>query len=141
MSKPAPNFVFRRKAEKLSQAGIAKKLGVTPNTVARWERGEIPIPHWVSQLQALEDTHADEIAKLKQEIASLKQDVSFKDLTIGVLKTEVGLLKLGIPTERSLPRSAKEFHRKLSLRFHPDRNPAHAETMRSINEIYQSLER
>jgi transcriptional regulator with XRE-family HTH domain len=29
---------------KLSQAKLAKELGVTLRTVARWERGEFPIP-------------------------------------------------------------------------------------------------
>jgi DNA-binding transcriptional regulator YiaG len=29
---------------KLSQANLAKELGVTLRTVARWERGEFPIP-------------------------------------------------------------------------------------------------
>ena len=33
----------RRRALGLSQAGLATALGVTANTLARWERGEVPM--------------------------------------------------------------------------------------------------
>jgi len=30
----------------LTQEGLAKELGTTRNTVARWEMGRHPVPHW-----------------------------------------------------------------------------------------------
>jgi transcriptional regulator with XRE-family HTH domain len=37
----------RRKALDLTQEGLAQELGVTPTTVARWERDEVPIPGYL----------------------------------------------------------------------------------------------
>ncbi len=34
----------------LTQATVAQRLGVAPNTVARWERGELPTPEWAAQI-------------------------------------------------------------------------------------------
>lgn len=34
----------------LSQAELAARIGVAPNTVSRWEAGRHPIPRWVSIL-------------------------------------------------------------------------------------------
>lgn len=39
-----------RKSLGLTQAGFAKRLRVTPNTVARWERDEVPIRETMAQL-------------------------------------------------------------------------------------------
>lgn len=36
-----------------SQRQLAAVLGVAGNTVARWERGERPIPRWVDQVLAI----------------------------------------------------------------------------------------
>lgn len=36
-----------RKEIELTQDGLAKELGVTVTTVARWERGEFPIPNYL----------------------------------------------------------------------------------------------
>jgi transcriptional regulator with XRE-family HTH domain len=40
----ASEIVSFRNREMLSQAELAGHLGVTPNTVARWERGELTPP-------------------------------------------------------------------------------------------------
>lgn len=37
----------RRKGLELTQEGLAKVLGVSTNTVARWERDEVPIPPYL----------------------------------------------------------------------------------------------
>jgi transcriptional regulator with XRE-family HTH domain len=33
----------------LTQSGLSALLGVHRTTVARWETGKIPIPHWVER--------------------------------------------------------------------------------------------
>src|SRR5579863_10451962 len=89
MRDAAQKLVKARKAEKLSQAAMAAKLGVTANTVARWERREIPIPQWVSRLQKLEETHATKLAQFESQLARLQQanidllpDLRLKDMEI-----------------------------------------------------------
>ena len=52
----------RREALGLSQAQLAALVGVHANTVARWERGEVRIPHpgmLDLALEALERRQAD----------------------------------------------------------------------------------
>ena len=44
------NLKLFRQRLGLTQAKTARQLGVAPNTFARWERGELPIPEWVTQL-------------------------------------------------------------------------------------------
>jgi transcriptional regulator with XRE-family HTH domain len=40
----------RRAALGLTQLSLARRLGVAANTVARWERGELPVPPQASKL-------------------------------------------------------------------------------------------
>ena len=44
------NLKLFRQRLGLTQAKIARQLSVAPNTFARWERGELPIPEWATQL-------------------------------------------------------------------------------------------
>ncbi len=39
-----------RKRLGLTQAALAERLGVSPNTVARWERNEVPIREPMARL-------------------------------------------------------------------------------------------
>jgi DNA-binding transcriptional regulator YiaG len=52
-----------RKRLGVSQAKLAKGLGVTENTVARWERGEVPISEPLSRL--LRIIVGDEVPEIK----------------------------------------------------------------------------
>ncbi len=42
-----------RKRLALSQAALAERMAVSPNTVARWERGELPIRGAMARLVEL----------------------------------------------------------------------------------------
>ena len=44
------NLKLFRQRLGLTQAKTARQLGVAPNTFARWERSELPIPEWATQL-------------------------------------------------------------------------------------------
>jgi DNA-binding XRE family transcriptional regulator len=68
LEKAASQLRAHRLARKLSQKALAQELGVTANTVARWERCEVPIPHWVAPHQSLQE----QITELKLALASDK---------------------------------------------------------------------
>jgi transcriptional regulator with XRE-family HTH domain len=57
-----------RKTTNLTQKGLAAKLGVTANTVARWERGEQPIPRWVRLQATTEQQFSAEFAKAEARV-------------------------------------------------------------------------
>jgi DNA-binding transcriptional regulator YiaG len=46
----ASDMKHRRRALELTQTDLAKRLGVHPMTVSRWERGTVSIPEPVSHL-------------------------------------------------------------------------------------------
>lgn len=51
--------------EPRTQSQLAADLGVVSNTVARWERDELPIPTWVDKVIAL----IHRVDHLEQELA------------------------------------------------------------------------
>jgi transcriptional regulator with XRE-family HTH domain len=54
----------RRERLGLTQAGLAEKIGVVPNTVSRYETGSLEIPvHMDLVLEALEKRHIEELQK------------------------------------------------------------------------------
>jgi transcriptional regulator with XRE-family HTH domain len=85
IEKAAASFRERRIAEKLSQARLAESLGVTPNTVARWERCEVPIPQWVARLQAAQAKNKElqiSLTNLTDEKKKLGETIKAKDLNL-----------------------------------------------------------
>jgi transcriptional regulator with XRE-family HTH domain len=120
----------RRHSRKLSQAALAKELGVTPNTVARWERSEVPIPHWVAPYQALQER----VAELKLALA--EKEEAHKKLH-ETIKTKDFELKFERAT-RKASGSAEKLYQRLIKAFSVSR---HAETLSIINEVYLRLGR
>jgi transcriptional regulator with XRE-family HTH domain len=120
----------RRLARKLSQAALAKELGVTPNTIARWERRDVPIPHWVAPYLAMQDT----VARLKLALAEKEEEQ--KKLR-EIIKTKNFELKVEKATRKSKGNS-DELYQRLVKAFPLHRYP---DVLRRINEIYLSLGR
>jgi transcriptional regulator with XRE-family HTH domain len=171
IEKAAASFREWRIAEKLPQARVAENLGVTTNTVARWERCEVPIPQWVARLQSSQAKTKElqtSLASLTEEKKKLGETIKAKDLSlveekktladtvkahaieIKFLKGEIAIIKAekqifrdlenkvkGMYHPPSQPAPVEEFYRDLAKEFHPDRNPQHAEAMKTINAIYQ----
>lgn len=52
----------------LSQAELAARLDIPANTIARWERGEVPVRHWRMLFRALNDLADELAAETDQEI-------------------------------------------------------------------------
>ena len=142
IEKAAASFHERRVAEKLSQARLAESLGVTPNTVARWERCEVPIPQWVARLQASQAKNKELQTSLTEEEKKLGQTIKFKDIEIKFLKSGMTIQKAQKhPGHAPQVVTAEEFYRDLVKAFHPDRNPQHGDAMKTVNEIYQRIRR
>ena len=70
-----------------SQRQLAAVLGVAGNTVARWERGERPIPRWV-----------DQSLGLWQELAVCKNELEQAQITGARLRRR--LQRLATPSGR-----------------------------------------
>jgi transcriptional regulator with XRE-family HTH domain len=149
-----------------TQRQTASVLGVTPNTVARWERGVLRLPAWVTSLldawtAAAAETHAavDRAHALDVRLAQLHTTHAEQ---VKTLKWEITRLQLqNLALENRLkqkrqrqrqprPRAAagggpavkaEQVYKRLARRYHPDRNPAFAEVMTDINELWQATRR
>lgn len=64
-------FLQTRLARAHTQREFGEVLGVTANTVARWERGERTIPPWVDRLLAL----WSEVADLRNALEKARADL------------------------------------------------------------------
>lgn len=118
----------RRLAQKLTQAAFAKELGVTGNTIARWERGDGPVPHWAARYLDMQQKIAELTSAFAENDAMLRGTIEAKNFELQVEKT----------TRKSLrvTPSADQLHHKLCKIFWQDPT-----TLVTINEIYLSLTR
>lgn len=138
---------------------LAAALGVTPNTVARWERGEVPIPPWVSlvidagaQAPARTQAARDRARELEAQLAALKArtDARVQALKATITRLELRNLTLEVelrerrrrsPHPPASPLKAEQIFKRLARRYHPDRHPEFAEVMADLNELYQAMRR
>lgn len=139
-----------RLSRRLPQSGLAGDLGVATNTIARWERGERPIPASIartitmrqdraaiiSSLQARVREQQAEIAALKKRLHDARRPRRSKwDRWANWLRED------GAETSVGAGNSATAIYHRLVAKYHPDRHPEQAEVMRDINELYQALRR
>jgi transcriptional regulator with XRE-family HTH domain len=69
----------RRLARKLTQAAFTKELGVTGNTIARWERGEGPAPHWAARYLDMQQKIAELTSAFAENDAMLRGAIEAKN--------------------------------------------------------------
>jgi transcriptional regulator with XRE-family HTH domain len=67
-----------RQAQNQTQKAAAQMLGVAANTVARWERGELPVPHWVDLLIAAQDQLASQEGEVLRFLRNLRKTIQQK---------------------------------------------------------------
>ena len=72
---PGKRLREQRRALRLSQEALAHKLGVTSTTVARWERGESPVPPMA--LKAMESLQWDDEPIFASSMATLNEAADF----------------------------------------------------------------
>jgi transcriptional regulator with XRE-family HTH domain len=153
-----------RIAAGLTQSGLAAQFRTTRNTIARWERGSVPIPPIVTCLVAAlkeNKVFAAKIVSLNEELGTAKNNLQEKNLQISQLKFKIEELRLktGIRSGRISSKDLREFfasnfgfkasttpdqdldkvYKRIAKKYHPDQNPEHAEVMKDINELMQAL--
>lgn len=82
-----------------------------------------------------QDLRAD-LSRRKQENAFLHQRIARleAELVEARVQTPRTDLSITVRLERAL-----KVYRKLAVKYHPDRNPATAEVMKDVNELWQTL--
>jgi transcriptional regulator with XRE-family HTH domain len=117
----------RRLARNLTQKALARELGVIANTVARWERCEVPIPHWVAPHLAMQ-----------QKIAELTSALAAGKKTQKELRRTIEAKNFELQVEKAMKRgpTADQFYRRLCKAFSVAQHPT---TLQTINEIYLNL--
>jgi len=128
-----------RLSRQLPQSKLAGELGVTANTVARWERGERAIPAAIARAI---DTRQDRT----RIIADLEARLRARDDEIRTLKATIKRKRRPTRWElfaellegKDTEQRAAAIYRRLVRKYHPDRQPQHAEVMADINELWQA---
>ncbi len=66
-------FLARRQALKLTHVELAERLGVHHNTVARWERGEVPIER-PRMVRVMLDVIEEDLRQEPQEVRQARAE-------------------------------------------------------------------
>jgi transcriptional regulator with XRE-family HTH domain len=134
-----------RRAQHVTQRQLAEAWGVNANTIARWERDELPIPVLVGVLLAAHRA-ADEAHR---HVRTLHDHV--KDLTSQITRLTLRNLALEHHLRQRRARrvtpmidtashdKSEQVFKRLVRKYHPDRHPAQADVMKDINELMTTI--
>jgi len=131
-------------------------LGVTANTVARWERGEIPVPSLIALLLRERDAaneRNEEVHALQVKIDALSYQVKSLKVELRIAREQRRTPNLGNAFERIMDGLGRggnttdaapdKLFRSLAQKYHPDRNtdPRAAEFMSDLNQLWSAMRR
>ena len=73
-----------RKSQKLSQANLAEKLGITPQAISKWENGDsLPETYYLPILSKVLGISIDELLS-SEEISKPKGDLNIDNIVKGI---------------------------------------------------------
>ena len=146
-----------RRTRGWTQRACAAALGVTPNTVARWERGEVRIPALVGALLQTQRAAHDALLQAERAAQDAQTQVAAMDERVNVLKRTIMSLELKNlalehhlrkkrsrmtqPIGKASNEKAEHVYKRLVRKYHPDRHPEHQAVMADINELWQASAR
>jgi len=93
-SKPRLNIAALRKKTGLTQRQLAEKLGVTPDTIANWERGRVNLWHieiFVKLCEIFNCSHKElvELEKDELSVLSIEKDLGL-DIDLEEMRESLG---------------------------------------------------
>lgn len=146
-------FRKHRKTKDLTQKAAGEAFGVAGNTIARWERGELPIPGWVDLLVAEQIARQEEVLQSNKRLwetsgklarvldANRRLDKHNEELGMEV-KMLRKMVAANVRHDEILPSGkAERIFRRLARKYHPDHHPQHAEFMADLNELFQAMKK
>lgn len=84
------------------------------------------------------DELAQDLERRRREISHLNQKVARLEADLAEARARASHSPLFVLRAPNLEKATRVY-RKLAAKYHPDRNPATAEVMRDLNELWQAL--
>lgn len=141
-----------------TQRELAAELGVSTNTVARWERGEVPISPAVAALFA----RVREVRRLHEQLTDSARKAKERDAANTLLRQQRDQARAGErealrqlrAAQRGSPLDdlfgslgsfgaklpAEKVYRRLAQKHHPDKG-GNKEVMSAINELWGAMKK